>query len=244
MLATPLLLVFISSSARRFDSMLRVLRGRVASFLAPNRSYFPQLSYDANCALLRREVDILSSHKLAVEEEEHCRRSFELIIRTLSGPDLDARHVSLIHKVLEAVGKRALYHEGAFNYLSNFFLNTSSEVGMSKILPHFVNLCENRGYYNEELLQRCAQYATENLHKLTDNHILSIVRGLALMCCPNNAFATVVEEHLMNSRKFDEYSGNYLPWTLALYGMVHRHYPVRVLEKILTDDYIRGMKGP
>ena len=235
----------VSSIARRFDSLWRVLRGRGTSFPAPIRSHLPQLSDDANCALLRQEVDILSSHELAVEEEEHCRRSFELIIRTLSGPYLGGRHVSLIRKVLETVLKRALYHEGAFNDLSNFFINTSSEEGMSKILPHFVNLCVARRYYNEDLLQRCAQYATENLHKLTDRQIFSILRGLVKLYCPNDAFATVVEEHLMNSpHKFDELSGCHLSWQMAWYGMVHRHYPVRVLEKILTDDYIRGTKGP
>ena len=211
-------------------------------------SYLPRRSYGAYHSLLQREVDTILNvsrgHQHAGEKAGHCRRSFELIATILSSPDLDRGHIAIIEELMAAISHRQGYDEDAFNDFSNFFLDTSIEEGMNTILPHFVTLCRKQRYCNFELLQRCAQYVTDNIHNFHYSQICAIVSSLAVFYSPNAAFVKAVEDRLINSCDIDGKWGSRLCWNLVYYGMVHRHYPARLLDIVLTDDYIRGMKNP
>jgi len=205
------------------------------SCLAPNRITSRRAYQDLNHIMLEREVSIIpdiDAHRLGREDRlEHCRRSFELIERTLSSPrHLDKSHLSLIHKIF-------------FDTLSKCFVNTTSEVVMKRVLPHFMGMCTAVRHHDVKFLEKAAGYLSDNHHDFYDANICPMLHGLAQLYFPSKALAVAVEERLLKSfSRIDEYWGSRLAWTLAWYGMVHRQYPVRLLQKILKDEYIRGMK--
>lgn len=200
----------------------------------------------------RQEVDkLLELHQFLMNEKglknAQRRNTLSGLTRTvceelsssLSRTGLCTNVVTILCSILRVMRDIEMYDKDSFDLMASCLQNTSSELVMQRIVPHFINLCTKVRYYNPSLLDWICPYVVDNINWWNPRQLLSLVHCYGQFNHHYPPFTSAVEKYLIQDNLY--LSSKVLAWIALWAGMIHLDMPKELAGLMLKDSYIEGM---
>ncbi len=204
----------------------------------PNDHYYSRLSALCDDLIGSRYFD----RKFIGDRETLCKEVLELFECVLSSSDIDTPHTTLMKNIMMEMRGCHIYNESAYDRFSHCLSKSSKEIALENLGPPFAFLCCKLGHFNSPFLESIADYLINNHTKFTLTKKHQIIYSLAQLNYPSLGALEIVEDEMLriNNSNYMMNRCFHLPWILAWYGIIHRQYPARLLERILNDSFLTG----